>query len=139
MRASGGARLSLKASYRTLSDIWFDKMSLTERLGGSWYRFVEPIPANLSQRWPCMSSSAAATNGGSRLDRTRRCDPVVRSQRPRDSTWKTRLAPVRSRAWRHLLVCRATQCLGGLFPPEVSQPGSVLRLIGRYPNDMEVT
>jgi ectoine hydroxylase-related dioxygenase (phytanoyl-CoA dioxygenase family) len=41
MSASGGARFSLKASYRTVSDIWFDKMSLTERLGESWYRFVE--------------------------------------------------------------------------------------------------
>ena len=40
MSASGGARFSLKASYRTVSDIWFDKMSLTERLGESWYRFV---------------------------------------------------------------------------------------------------
>lgn len=41
MSASGGARFSLKASYRTVSDVWFDKMSLTERLGESWYRFVE--------------------------------------------------------------------------------------------------
>jgi hypothetical protein len=41
MSASGGARFSLKASYRTVSDIWFDKMSLTERLGEAWYRFVE--------------------------------------------------------------------------------------------------
>ena len=41
MTASGGARFSLKASYRTMSDIWFDKMSLTERLGESWYRFVQ--------------------------------------------------------------------------------------------------
>ncbi len=41
IRAPEGARFTLKASYRTLSDIWFDKMSLTERLGASWYRFVE--------------------------------------------------------------------------------------------------
>ena len=41
MSASGGARFSLKVSYRTVSDVWFDKMGLTERLGGSWYRFVE--------------------------------------------------------------------------------------------------
>ena len=41
MSTSGGARFSLKASYRTVSDIWFDKMRLTEQLGGSWYRFVE--------------------------------------------------------------------------------------------------
>ena len=41
MSESGGARFSLKASYRIVSDIWFDKMSLTERLGDSWYRFVE--------------------------------------------------------------------------------------------------
>jgi ectoine hydroxylase-related dioxygenase (phytanoyl-CoA dioxygenase family) len=40
MSAADGARFSLKASYRTVSDIWFDKMSLTERLGESWYRFV---------------------------------------------------------------------------------------------------
>jgi ectoine hydroxylase-related dioxygenase (phytanoyl-CoA dioxygenase family) len=41
MSASDGARFSLKASYRTVTDIWFDRMSLTERLGESWYRFVE--------------------------------------------------------------------------------------------------
>jgi ectoine hydroxylase-related dioxygenase (phytanoyl-CoA dioxygenase family) len=41
MRASRGARFSLKASYRTVSDVWFDKLGLTERLSGSWYRFVE--------------------------------------------------------------------------------------------------
>jgi ectoine hydroxylase-related dioxygenase (phytanoyl-CoA dioxygenase family) len=41
MTASGGARFALKASYRTVSDVWLDKMSLTERLGASWYRFVD--------------------------------------------------------------------------------------------------
>ena len=41
IRASGGARFTLKASYRTVSDIWFDKLGLTERLDESWYQFVE--------------------------------------------------------------------------------------------------
>jgi ectoine hydroxylase-related dioxygenase (phytanoyl-CoA dioxygenase family) len=35
-----GARFVLKASFRTVSDIWFDKLGLTQRLGDSWYRFV---------------------------------------------------------------------------------------------------
>jgi ectoine hydroxylase-related dioxygenase (phytanoyl-CoA dioxygenase family) len=33
-------RFVLKASFRTVSDIWFDKLGLTQRLGDSWYRFV---------------------------------------------------------------------------------------------------
>ena len=41
MSGSDGARFSLKASYRTVSDLWYDKMGLTERLGEPWYRFVE--------------------------------------------------------------------------------------------------
>jgi ectoine hydroxylase-related dioxygenase (phytanoyl-CoA dioxygenase family) len=41
MTAPRGARFALKASYRTVSDIWFDKLGLTERLGRDWYRFVE--------------------------------------------------------------------------------------------------
>jgi hypothetical protein len=40
MSATDGARFSLKASYRTVNDVSFDKMSLTERLGEPWYRFV---------------------------------------------------------------------------------------------------
>ena len=41
MTAPGGARFSLKASYRIVTDIWFDKLNLTQRLGDSWNRFVE--------------------------------------------------------------------------------------------------
>lgn len=35
-----GARFVLKASFRTVSDIWFDRLGLSQRLGDSWYRFV---------------------------------------------------------------------------------------------------
>ena len=35
-----GSRFVLKASYRTVSDIWIDKLGLTESLGESWHRFV---------------------------------------------------------------------------------------------------
>ena len=41
MRATGGARFSLKASYRTVSDVWCDRLGLTDRLDEPWYRFVE--------------------------------------------------------------------------------------------------
>ena len=36
-----GARFALKASYRAVSDVWIDKLGLTERLGPDWYRFVD--------------------------------------------------------------------------------------------------
>jgi hypothetical protein len=45
MSDSHGARFSIKASYRIVSDIWFDKIGLTERLDESWYRFVERATA----------------------------------------------------------------------------------------------
>ena len=41
MTAPRGARFVLKASYRTVSDIWSDKLGLNERLGPDWYRFVQ--------------------------------------------------------------------------------------------------
>lgn len=41
MSAPGGARFVLKASYRTISDIWFDRLGLSDRLGQDWYRFVQ--------------------------------------------------------------------------------------------------
>jgi ectoine hydroxylase-related dioxygenase (phytanoyl-CoA dioxygenase family) len=36
-----GARFALKVSYRTISDIWIDRLGLTGRLGADWLRFVE--------------------------------------------------------------------------------------------------
>jgi ectoine hydroxylase-related dioxygenase (phytanoyl-CoA dioxygenase family) len=41
MTVEKGARFVLKASYRTISDIWFDRPGLSQRLGKDWYRFVE--------------------------------------------------------------------------------------------------
>lgn len=34
------ARFVLKASFRTISDIWIDRLNLTQRLARPWYRFV---------------------------------------------------------------------------------------------------
>ena len=41
MTAPGGARFVIKASYRTVSDIWIDRLDLTGRLGPDWYRCVD--------------------------------------------------------------------------------------------------
>jgi ectoine hydroxylase-related dioxygenase (phytanoyl-CoA dioxygenase family) len=40
-----GSRFVLKASYRTVSDIWIDKLGLSERLGEHWHRFVNRASA----------------------------------------------------------------------------------------------
>jgi hypothetical protein len=40
-----GSRFVLKASYRTVSDIWIDKLGLSERLGEHWHRFVNRATA----------------------------------------------------------------------------------------------
>lgn len=41
MTASRAARFVLKVSYRTISDIWFDRLGLSQRLGPDWSRFVD--------------------------------------------------------------------------------------------------
>ena len=40
-----GSRFVLKASYRTVSDIWFDKLGLSAQLGRNWHAFVNRATA----------------------------------------------------------------------------------------------
>lgn len=40
-----GARFVLKSSFRTVSDIWFDKLGLSTQLGRNWHEFVSRASA----------------------------------------------------------------------------------------------